>query len=172
MFLTTADFIGKYKIAKDCYSKIDLEFYIEKYEKSYLQDLLGCELYDAFIADLDTNEPPVPQTQVFLDIFDSFCENDGCGLMYRSDGIVDMLKGFVYYHYVLDQKFKNNINGTMVSESSFSREVDLSKSTMEDRYNLAVNSYVSIQLYIIDNSTLYPEFNGVKKKMSFFGGAF
>ena len=172
MFLTPADFVGKYKLAKDCYSKDLLQQYIDKYEKTYLQDLLGCALYDLFIDDLDTSEPPVSQTQRFIDIYDEKCTDDVCGVMYRSEGILEMLKGFVYYHYILDQKFKNTTVGTVVNESSFSREVAAAKSTMEDRYNLAVDTYIAIQLFVLDNKDVYPEFNGIKKKMSFFGGSF
>lgn len=171
MFLETSDFVGKYKIAKDCYSKELLEQYIEKYEERYLQDLMGCKLYDEFVADLNDDEPALPQSNRFRKIYEKFCVEDSCGIAYRSDGIKEMLKGFVYYHFVLDQKFKNGINGTIVNETSFSRDIAIAKSTIEDRYNLSVESYVSIQLYIHD-SIDYPEFNGVKKKMSFFGGAF
>lgn len=172
MFLDTSDFVGKYKIAKDCYSKPELEKYIDKYEKRYLQDMLGCKLYDAFVASLNDDDSPKPQENRFIDIFEEFCVEDVCGVMYRSEGMLDMLKGFVYYHYVLDQKFKNTSAGTTVNETSFSREVALAKSTIEDRYNLAVENYVSIQLYVMDNKICYPEFNGVTKKMSFFGGSF
>lgn len=172
MFLTTADFVGKYKLAKDTYSKDLLDSYIEKYEKIYLQDLLGCELYDAFIADLNTDTPPAPLSQRFIDIYEERCINDVCGIMYRSDGILDMLKGFIYYHYILDQKFKSTIIGTVVNEGSFSREIGAAKSTMEDRYNSAVDSYISIQLFILDNEDIYPEYKGIKKRKSFFGGSF
>jgi hypothetical protein len=48
----------------------------------------------------------------------------------------------------------------------------MAKSTIEDRYNLAVDSYIAIQLYIMDDKLSYPEFNGIKKRMSFFGGSF
>ena len=172
MFLTTDDFVGKYKLAKDCYSKDLLEKYIEKYEKFYLQDLLGCDLYDAFITDLNTDTPPAPQTSRFIDLYEEKCTDDVCGVMYRSEGILEMLKGYVYYHYILDQKFKSTIIGTVVNEGSFSREIAAAKSTMEDRYNLATDTYIAIQLFIMDNEDLYPEFNGKKKKMSFFGGSF
>jgi len=172
MFLTAADFTGKYKIAKDCFSKTELDLYIIKYESFYLKDLLGCELYDLFVADLTIIDPIIPQTQKFLDIFDSFCKDDACGVMYRSEGILEMLKGFVYYHYVLDQGFKNTMIGTVNNTAAFSKNVSSAMSTIEDRYNLAADSYISIQLFMVDNSDIYPEFNGVKKKLSFFGGSF
>ena len=172
MFLDSSDFVGKYKIAKDCYSKTELEAYIEKYEVRYLQDLLGCKLYDAFVADLNDDDSQRPQELRFRKIFEPFCIDDVCGEMYRSDGVLDMLKGFIYYQYVLDQKFKNTTTGTVINETSFSRDVAMTKSTIEDRYNLAVDSYIAIQLYIMDDKLSYPEFNGIKKRMSFFGGSF
>lgn len=172
MFLDSSDFVGKFKIAKDCYNKAELDSYIEKYEKKYLQDLLGCALYDEFIDDLNNNDSPRPQSNRFRRIFNEFCIDGECGMLYRSEGILEMLKGFVYYHYVLDQKFKNVTTGTVVNETAFSRDVALSKSTIEDRYNLSVESYIAVQMFIMDNEVDYPEFNGVKKKMSFFGGSF
>jgi hypothetical protein len=172
MFLETSDFVGKYKIAKDCYSKDLLESYIDRYEKFYLQDLLGVTLYNAFVADLNDDDSPRPQSHRFREIFNERVTEDICGVMYRSDGILEMLKGYVYYHYVLDQEFKNTINGTVVNKSSFADKVALAKSTLEDRYNIATDTYISIQLYIMDNDTIYPEFAGKTKKLSFFGGAF
>jgi len=172
MFLDPSDFVGKYKIAKDCYSKPELQMYIDKYEKIYLQDLMGCELYDAFIADLNDADSPRPQSNRFRVIFDSLCEEDACGVIYRSDGILEMLKGYVYYQYVIDQSYKNTIVGTVVNETAFSREVAVSKSSIESRYNLSTDTYISIQLFIMENKDLYPEFKGSEKRKSFFGGLF
>lgn len=171
MFLTTSDFIGKYKVAKDSYSKEELEYYIDEYEKHYLQELMGFDLYDAFISDLNDDDSPKPQSNRFRKIFEKLQDESDCN-SYKSDGILEMLKGFVYYEYVKDQKFRNTITGNVVNETSFSREVPISKSTIESRYNLAINSYVAIQLYIIENKDLYPEFKGIKKRQSYFGGAF
>lgn len=172
MFLTTADFVGKYKIAKDCYSKELLEEYIELYEERYLKDLFGCDLYDAFISSLNNDDVPAPQEGRFIKIYEPFCVEDVCDIMYRSDGILEMLKGFIYYEFVLDQKFKNTLIGTVMNEGSFSRQIAAAKTTLENRYNLAVQSYISMQLFMIDSKSNYPEFNGVQKRQSFFGGAF
>jgi hypothetical protein len=136
MFLEASDFVGKYKIAKDCYSKDLLESYIDKYEKIYLQDLLGVALYNAFVADLNDDDSPKPQSLRFREIFNERVTEDVFGAMYRSDGMLEMLKGYVYYHYVLDQEFKNTINGTVINQASFSQKVALAKSTLEDRYIL------------------------------------
>lgn len=172
MFLTSSDFVGKYKLAKDSYSKKDIDAYIEKYEEYYLMDLLGCDLYEAFKADLNDDDSPKPQSNRFRKIFYYFCEEDSCGMMYRSEGILEMLKGYVYYHYLIDQKYKNTIVGTVVNETSFSREVPIAQSTIEDRYNIATDVYIAIQMYIMDHPEDYPEFKGIKKRKSFFGGAF
>lgn len=171
MLLESADFIGKYKIAKDCYSKVELEAYIEKYEAIYLQDLFGCELYDLFVADLNNSEPQLPQDVRFTALLDPKCIQDECGDIYRSEGLLNMLKGFIFYQYVLDQKFRNTMVGTVVNETAFAREVNIAKFTIEDRYNLAIESYKAIQLYMTNDVVSYPEFKGIKKKMSFFGGS-
>jgi len=172
MFLKVSDFVGKYKIAKDKYSKPLIEAYINEYETRYLTQLLGCDLYDAFVDSLNTDDVPAPQENRFIDIYNKFCVEDSCGEIYSSDGIVEMLKGFVYYHFLLDQKFKNSVNGNVVNDAGFSEQVPIFKSTIEDRYNLAVNSYISIQLHIMEHKDLYPEFKGMKKRKMYMGGAF
>ena len=75
---------GEYTIPQDCYS--DIQPYLDKYEKKYLIELLGCDLYALFIADLVAG---VPQTQIYIDIFNEICE-DNCGTIQRSEGMKTM----------------------------------------------------------------------------------
>lgn len=171
MLLQPSDFVGKYKIAKDSYTKVELEAYIEKYEDRYLQELMGCDLYDLFKADLTLSIPQIPQTTRFTELMDSLCIQDEYGEIFRSDGLLEMLKGFIFYQYVLDQKFRNTMVGTVVNETAFAREANIAKITIEDRYNLAVESYCAMQVHMT-NATYYPEYNGINKRMSFFGGSF
>ena len=181
MFLLPSDFTkGFYKIASDCYTEDDLQEYINKYEKCYLIDLLGCDLYNLFVADLDvpTAPPtPVPQTPRFIEIYNEFCVDDpnACDEVWKSEGMIEMLKGFVYFHYVRDYKFKTTTTGTIVNNNEVSREAQSMEliNGLSERFNAAQSTYWSIRRYIIDKGdVIYPEFNGRKIAALSFGGAF
>lgn len=180
MFLLPSDFTkGFYKIASDCYTEDDLQEYIDKYEKSYLIDLLGCDLYNLFVADLDvpTAPPtPTPQTQRFIDIYDAFCIDDpnACDNVWRSEGMIEMLKGVVYFYYVRDYQYLTSSVGSRVNTNEVSRELAATEMLGEvsQRWNAAQSTYWAIRQFIINNSTDYPEFNGRKIEALAFGGAF
>lgn len=176
MFLTPSSFQnGFYKIGSNCFSEDDLQDYIDRFEKSYLIDLLGCELYNLFVSDLDGSTPPVPLTQRFIDIYDPICIDDTsvCNKTLKSDGIIEMLKGFVYFHYVRDFKFKPTVTGVVINTNEVSREAEAFEISngVAERWNEAVKSYSSIRDYIIIKRSVYPEFNGVKIGYLYFGGA-
>ena len=58
-----SDFVGEYELPESKY--FDRQPYLDKYEKEYLVNALGADLYKLFIADLVGG---VPQTQIYLDI--------------------------------------------------------------------------------------------------------
>lgn len=191
--LVSTDFTGYYKIAQDGNSATLLTAYIEKYEKEYLVDLLGYDLYLLFIADLTAN---VPQTTRFLTIFNELSYNTNSGDVvfipseyndsdyakrYRqkskvptlSTGIIKMLKGFIYFEFVKEYGVQVSQTGVVIgknenSDTSDSKALGL----VESRYNDSINSYKVIQNYINANSEMYPEYEGVNKDKSYWGGAF
>ena len=153
--VVNTDFKGEYNVSKNCYDQID--FYIEKYEKKYLLKLLGAELYDLFIADLTVNDPQIPQTQRFIDIFDAF-QIDESNCVIESEGIRKMLTQLIYFHYVRENQVINTAGGTV----SNAVELGLSASFMGNivqAYNEGVDNSHSIQWFICDNPTVYPEEN-------------
>jgi len=165
MFLTPSDFTGFYQISNGATAQDDkINVYIASNEPKFLRDLLGCTLYDLFVADLVAN---VPQTQRFIDIFDAFCVDDsiGSGVQRRSDGMVEMLKGFTYYNIVRDSDFSNTISGNIKSEFSNSTIVSVIQMGLDERYNVAMGTYNNIQWFICDNSDVYPEYNGLIKEV-------
>jgi len=72
MFLTVQDFTGKYQLSTGMYDVTKLQDYIIRYEKRYLIELFGANLYDEFISDLVLNVPKSPN---FLKVFNPFYEN-------------------------------------------------------------------------------------------------
>lgn len=164
MFLLPENFTGQYKVSTgNTFSDADFQLYINKYEEKLLRDLLGATLYNLFIADLDVNEEP--QTQIFIDIFDEFAEDEdaGSGIQHVSEGMIEMLKGFIYFYWLREQFTQNVISGPVKNEYSNSTQARFVETNMIDNYNQAVKTYQAIQWFIKEHLDDYPTFNGVCK---------
>ena len=153
--VVNTDFKGEYNISKNCYDQIDS--YIEKYEKKYLLKLLGAELYDLFIADLTVTEPQVPQTTRFLDIFNSFAKDES-NCIIESEGMRKMLTQLIYFHYVRENQVINTSGGTVSNSVELGLNASF-KGNIVQAFNEGVDNSHSIQWFICDNPTDYPEEN-------------
>lgn len=179
-FLTYSDFAtGKYRISMTTDTQTSVTSYITKYEKRYLQNLLGIELYNLFMASLVSNVP----TGVYLTIYNEFAEdNDNSGFTFqrldgtilesveggskagpivRSEGIKEMLKGFIFFEFTRDQGVKNTPNGNVQAENENAIFVSQNEAFIKGRYNEAVDTYQAIQWYIGQHLDDYPTFNGI-----------
>jgi hypothetical protein len=145
--LTYSDFqIGRLIIATNKHTQQDLQYYIDKYEKEYLIDLLGIDLYYLFIADLVNG---VPQTQIYIDI-------------YNLD-LVEMVKHFIYWSYIREYKIESSGTGQVENQNEVTNLVGLDSTKIYKVYNEAVRCYKVIQSYILTNSANYPTFKGIFK---------
>ena len=149
MFLTVQDFTGKYQLSTGMYDVTKLQDYIDKYEKRYLIELFGAKLYDEFISDLDVAN--VPESPNFLKVFDPFYENITLRQLIISEGILEMLKGFVYFEYSKDLINQMTPYGNVRPISENSEPVSTLYSMIYARYNEAIKSYRAIQTYILTN---------------------
>jgi hypothetical protein len=154
--VVNTDFKGEYNISKNCYDQLDT--YIEKYEKKYLLKLLGAELYALFIADLTVTDPQVPQTQRFLDIFNEFSIDENNYCLIESEGIRKMLTQLIYFHYVRENQVVNTAGGTVSNAVELGLNASF-KGNIVQAYNEGVENSHSIQWFICDNATIYPEEN-------------
>ncbi len=152
MIVKATDFIGEYKVPKTLYSEIDQ--FIEDYEKSFLQRMLGVELYNLFVADLVDG---VPQNQIYLNIFEPLAY-DLNNIVYQSEGIKRMLVELIYYYYTVSVQTYNTDTGTMSTESEVSTKASY-KNNIIVAYNKAVANAHVIQQYIFDNKEDYPTQN-------------
>jgi len=161
------DYIGFHQIAKGGNNDEKIQTYIDEIEPTMLRDLLGNTLYDLFIADIDpiTNKPV---TARFLSLYDAFSIDVslGSGCQERSLGMVEMLKGFVYYSFVGDSDYFNTISGNVKNQFSNSLGVSYIQLGLTERYNLGLQTYNVIQWYICENSATYPEYNGLNKDVA------
>lgn len=157
--LVTSDFsTGEFRIPKDCFS--DLQTYIDRYEKFYLVRLLGAELYDLFIADLTAlPSPQVPQSAIYLAIFNPFQIDDTNDCLRISEGIKEMLIEFVYFHFMRDIGVKKKIGGVYMTQIETGTNIGYNGFNLVEGYNKGVKNYKEIQWYICEYDTDYPTEN-------------
>lgn len=153
MFLTPQNFTGKYELHTGVYDQNKLQDYINKYEKRYLIELFGATLFDDFIADLDVNDEP--ESPNFIQIFDEFHQNVNLYHLLISEGILEMLKGFIYFEYSKDQMNQQTPFGNVSQLSENSKKVTTLNSMMYTRYNEAVKTFNAIRSFMILNSTMH-----------------
>lgn len=155
MIVQISDFTGKYEIHTGLYDQTKLQDYIDIYEKRYLVELLGATLYNEFISDLDPYN--VPESPNFQQIFNPFIEDQNAVLdnqILISEGIKQMLKGFIYFEYLKDTTNQTTPNGLVIPSNENSTTATTLYSMMYTRYNEAVRTYRAIQWYIITNYNL------------------
>jgi hypothetical protein len=163
-FLTTDDFINKFEVTTGLYQNDKIQSYLDRYEDEYLVKMLGVELYDLFIADLDVNNEP--QDIKFTNLFDPFNYQEGFSLLI-SRGIKDMLLGFLYFEYMKDLATQTTSVGVVKPEEQNSKVVS-AHTPIYLKYNESIKTYNAIQEYILLNMTTYPEFRGVRKLYAYW----
>lgn len=152
-FLTPSDFIGKYELHKGLYDTSKIEDYIIKFEPRYLMQLLGVELYNEFIGDIDwqLKEPKSPNFQI---IFNPLYEDINLYQLIESDGMLEMLKGFVYFEYSKDQMMQQTTFGGVQQKSENSKVLNSLQTLIYNRYNESIKTYRAIQDWILLNTTI------------------
>lgn len=147
---------GKSKINYNTYQQSDLEAYIDRYEREYLIDLLGVTTYNAFIADLSGG---VPVSANFLAIFNPIADeiND---MNVATRGMKEMLKGFIYFHWVRDNMVQQTTVGSKQTQSENAANISGTSALIQARFNDSVDDYLSIQYFIENNEDDYPDYNG------------
>lgn len=178
-FVQIEDFKGQYTIPSDKFSKLELQIYIDKYEVLYLQNLLGCEMYEDFNSDYVV--PSGPTQPKYIAIWNSFCKDNkmisydywngssmSCPRQIISDGMREMLLGFIYWEYVGKNNVKLNIGGTYSNDQDNGTAVGLNASNVYDNYNQAIGTYSAIQWCICNNPDNYDYslYNGIKKEIA------
>lgn len=159
-----ADYKARYQIAKDTYSKKTLQCYIDEKEPCLIYELLGVELGKLFIADLDPQG--VPQTQRFIDIYNSFALDDNCGI-HCSIGMKDYLLGLIYFDYARNDNTYNSQIGNKEAVSENSNVASNFVHDLSQRYNHAIRTGKEIQWYVcVHKPEDYPEYKGKRLQIS------
>mgnify|MGYP001241708226 FL=1 len=153
MFLTPSDFTGKYELHTGMYDTAKLQSYIDKFEERYLRELLGVDLYNEFISDIHPTLN-VPKSPNFIKIFQPLYEDVTMYSMLESEGMLEMLKGFIYFEYAKDQMMQQTTFGGVQQKSENSKVLNTLQTLIYNRYNEAIRSYRAIQDYILLNTQL------------------
>ena len=135
------------------YDEAHLIDYIERYEATYLRNLFGVDMYNEFIGDLDANN--VPLSPNFLKLYLPFAEDVTLYTQLESRGLLDMLKGFIYFEYCKDNMNQMTIVGQTRPKTENSQVVNTLQTLIYTRYNEAVKTFTNIQEYILLNYTTY-----------------
>lgn len=133
------------------YDQGKIQAYIDKYEKRYLIELLGPDLYDQLIADSTGGTPQSPNLSF---IFNPFHVTISPLSYVISEGIVEMLLGFIYFEYSKDLINQMTPFGNVKPESENSTVTAGNSTLIYNRYNEAVRTYRAIQTYIALNQTM------------------
>lgn len=151
MYIQPNDFGGKWEIHQGMYSYEKVLGYIDRYTPIYMTQLLGAELYKRYIADNGSspcfdkiNLPFVEELPTYFG--DAFGYNNG---LLISDGIKNMMKGFLYFEIMKDEFNQATIYGEVRQNGEVSNKTTSLNTLIYNRYNEAVRTYNAIQQYII-----------------------
>lgn len=158
--LQTTDFTGKYAISQNNFNTSDLQAFIDKYESKYVYDLLGVELGTLLLSDIAVSTFLPPVTAIYATIFNDLSQDEP---LVRSNGIKEMLLGFVYFEFVRTQTVQNTLTGNVLNQNEVATVVDWASTGVYANYNEAITTYRGIQCYVLDNLTVYPTFKGLMK---------
>lgn len=154
MIVNLGDFTGKYELHTGIYDASKLQAYIDKYEPQYLRELFGVTLYNSFISDLDNQN--VPKSPNFLFFYNAFAVDVNVYRMLISDGLREMLLGFIYFEYLKDSMNMMTPFGNTIARSELSKQTTTLNTLMYNRYNTAIKTFTAIRDYIFLNWNSMP----------------
>jgi hypothetical protein len=167
-YVNSEDFTGKFALSQGLYNTINIDYYIERFELTYLTELFGVELYNLYYANANGQPGNIPTEARFLKVYNAFTEQSGVNLyeMLISRGLKDMLIGFIYFEAIRDQITTATPIGMQKQKNELSEGA---YSPIYERYNESVKTYQAIQKFMYYNfSSDYPEFRGVNKYFNYW----
>lgn len=167
LILNIDDFeTGRTKIALNPEQEIDLEEYIDRVESEYLPKLFGVELYYLFVADWNSIPVGVPTANRFLVVYNEWTFQDD-DVLIQSEGIMEMLKDFVYYLYLRDDVTRSSTVGLERVLGENTESVTAIGHDITSRYNEGVDTFQTIQYYMNKFDKInYPEYKGVRVNLA------
>lgn len=167
ILLELSDFNKFYRLAQSDDVDPIIQDYIDRFEEVYIKKMLGVELGQLFILDiqgLDSDSAAIEERfQILLDGFIKQKDNDG-DVVWQNIGMKNTLAGLVYYHYVIDTQGKHSQSGYILNKSEVSGTGSPQEAAgfAEEKWNGSLPSIYAIQWWCgCEDSDNYPEYNGV-----------
>lgn len=123
-------------------------------ERDVLTSLLGARLYNELQTDLAINNDGTATAQKWIDFINGVSYVDPSANDYdiNYQGILRMLKGFVFWQYISEHQYKRTSVGVRVVNAENSSETDTRKSNalLSRKYNQSVDLYHCSQHFVDD----------------------
>lgn len=154
--VTTTDFVNKFELTLTDFNTAKLTAYIDRYETITLIELMGKELYDLYVIGIAGADP------IYETLRDPFTIQLTSGQILDSRGLIDMLTGMIYFYYSRDINTQVTSNGNVISKGENSDKASAFQANVQSRWSESKKTYLAIQDYINEYSTVYPSFLGYK----------
>lgn len=157
-FVDVSNFASGFnKVAYNEQTIADLSSFITDKEDLILTELFGKELYSAFKVGVSGS------VTKYLKLKNPFIDQLQSCRVIQSKGVAEMLAGFIYFDYSRFQATAPTVFGRVTPKGENSNVASFNVGLITEKYSKALDTYEAIQLYILDNLNLYPEFNGIEK---------
>jgi len=158
MIVVATDFEnGKFKAAFNEDTVLDLTACIERYEDRLMSELLGVELFALYTLGVIAVDPIYTKIQL------QFIEQDTWSNLLVSNGVKDMLQGFIWCEYQREIYSQTTTFGSVKNKGENSDNVSFPASMYQIKYLESLTTYDAIQQYILENEAIYPTFKGLRK---------
>ena len=157
---TPAGYTGQYVITNSTVREPKIQACIDSVETEILCQLFGVDFKDIVLQGVIDEDP------IYEVLFNPFNFQDSCNRIWTSKGVVEMLKGFVYFKWYSTHQVTETINGMRNKDAENSTQTSSVQANTEQRYNEAVKTYRAIQAYIVEHLEDYPEFKGITKRLT------
>ena len=166
ILVQTTDFeSGENQIAQTIQTTPLLQTYIDRYEEIFIKQILGVDLGQLFIDDiqgLDSDSSAIEDR--FEVLIDPLIYQTSDGSILSTYGIKDILCKMIFFEYVTANQARHTQSGVTLNQSEVSTTMSPESATRyaEAKWNDAVGQIRTIQYYCSRfKSSDYPEYNGI-----------
>ena len=152
---------GKFNLAVNQYQEDYLQKIIDETENKVLNELFGFDLYDLFIQDLIND---YPTSQRFIDVFEPLRFSVPIKVM--TEGIKEMLKGFIYYEYIRLTTAQHTTTGVSQTQGENSETRAAENLNVTVKFNESIINFKGIQTLMSYEHLIYPEYDGSSKQFN------
>lgn len=170
IILQPSDFIGFQGLPQGNLPTAKILVFINRYERKYLNQILGVTLAGLLIADLDP-VTHIPQTTRFLNIFNAIDIQQATGdvsfvdnKIHHSLGLKDILLCLIFFHFIVDTQVSIGQAGVVQSSADGVRSLSPREAarTAEKVWNDSLEYIEAIQWYCYRYlPATYPEYLGI-----------